>query len=788
MEILARVVEDSESKFRYQSLSNHLQNVEMICSDFCKNFSTIAKLLGYSHDLGKASFAFQNKLKNRDAQFVDHSSIGAIFLLKKREGCKSGEVKLMLQICAFVVACHHKGLCDLVKNGESELTSLLNKLNDKAFKKNYDDSLSFGKSYCEKIEEIIDSVEFRNDCVKFVDNIRNTHGKSLEDINFFIGFYIRYFYSSLIDADRIDAGNFEIGKIYEENAKKEAEILKNFEKIAEILDKKIESFPQNELNSIRKEIYKSCIDGAGANENIFNLNVQTGGGKTFASFRFALERAKLKKLPKIIYVVPYISIIEQNAQSIRDILGKANLEDMLIESHCNAISVEEEDNREEYDDSKFKFLSTWNEPIIFTTMVGFLESVYGDSTSNNRRLHNLQNSVIIFDEVQSLPINCIGLFNLLIKFLTQDLNCTAVLSTATQPVLDNLSTYCSSKDAEFIQLEKSKSLVEKEFPILERTQIIYKNSVGINKEQAVNFVIEKLKENNNLLFVVNTKNAAKELFLGLRDEVQCFHLSTNMCPEHRLNVIETVRKKLKYKEKFVLISTQLIEAGVDLDFECAIRSQAGLESIIQTAGRCNREGKLVDSSGARRKGSVYVLKLDSGLENLDNLPDIAFRQNGFVSTMANNLNAQPSKQLIEKYFKNLYSGSTEEKEYSIKKFNTSAVKLLTCTVEKVNDSEFKDLKQQFGTVGKYFKVINNQNQVGVLVNFEKGGQFIEDLCAGRKVNLRQIQRYMVNVFDNSLEKFNCQSEEDLIYSFSYDKDLGLVENKDYSPVEGGNCI
>ncbi len=784
---------------RTQDLDAHLLNVGEICSDFCAKFPLIATLLGYAHDLGKSCNAFQNKLLNNSSERVDHSSASAIFLLKKFEevlknhsrlGKSTSNYLLVLEICAFVSACHHKGLVDMVNHSESVFSILLNKLNDASFAQNYNEILSKGHKYCENIEKILNKTEFVTECDNLVSSIQHNHcaENGVKNLSFYIGMYLRYFYSCLIDADRIDAGNFDNNKKYIKNEEKDFNIRKNFEKIAKKLDEIIESFPSNEINLIRKEIYKTCIEKAKLDENLFNLNVQTGGGKTFASFRFALERAKLKNLNRIIYVVPYISIIEQNADVIRKILNSIELNDMIIESHSNVLRQEKE--VDEYKINKFDaYFTTWNEPIIFTTMVGFLESVYGDSSQNNRRLHNFENSIIIFDEIQSLPINCIGLFNLLIKFLIKDLNCTVVLCSATQPVLDELSNYRSDDIAKFLELPKSYSLIDKEYPILRRTQIIRADNVIMNKTQAVKFALDKLKSHNNLLFVVNTKKAAKELFLEIKKHTKCYHLSTNMCPQHRLDVINQVRENLIRKEKFMLISTQLIEAGVDLDFECAIRSLSGLESIIQTAGRCNREGKLQNSDGTRCLGQVYVVRLDKDLENLRGLPDIAVRQNHFVNVLSGAQGNFDSKELIEKYFKSLYGGeSNNQKEFPISSENSNAVDLLIQAQENVTPQYFNLLKIQFGTVATNFRVIANQNQTGILVPYGMGQEIIDDLVKSGTIHTKSFQRYMVNIYDNDFTEFNCKNESGLMFSLNYDKDLGLVRNEDfYIEFEGGIC-
>lgn len=776
-----------------QTLERHLQNVSKICADFCKNYSHIASLLGLVHDMGKSCNQFQRRL-NGENKRVDHSSSSAIFLLKEIIDVENLSLeenyyfKFVILMCAFASSCHHKGLIDMIIREESEFDILLGKLKDKEFSNNYSEVLQ-NAELCNQIKQLAKSEEFNIDCKRFFENLvrlQNLEGNSA--CNFYIGMYFRYFYSLLIDADRTDAGNFDNKIEHREYKEVECERLENFNKLCDKLDEKINSYPKNSLNQIRSEIYNKCIEGAQKTDNLFNLNVQTGGGKTFSSFRFALERIKLRKASRIIYVAPFISIIEQNADEIRKLLKELNLEDMLIESHSNVLV--EKKGEEEYEPSKHeKLFSNFSEPIIFTTMVGFLESVYGDSTQNNRRLHNMENSVIIFDEIQNLPTNCIGLFNLLVKFLFTDLNSTILLCTATQPALSKLSYFNKKEDTSLIELPESQPLVTKKYDFLKRTEIIREDKDEMDLMEAVNFVCNKLQESKNILFVVNTRKAARELFLALKDKVKTYHLSTNMCPEHRLEVINLVKSKLEESKNFVLISTQLIEAGVDLDFECVIRSQSGLESIIQAAGRCNREGKLKDADGNKKLGKVFVVKLCKELENLDYLPEIAVRQEKFKDVCVINNKDLADDSTIEDYFKRLYDGESKSKlSFEIKSDSANAVDLLIGRGQKI-ESKFNMLRFQFGTVSSNFKMINSQDQIGVLVNYKEGGEFINDLVGGKNLSFRNIQRYMVNVFTNKLNSFHCQNYLDVCFSLNYDKDLGLVEDNNIEyDFYGGSCL
>src|SRR5690606_4496420 len=293
---------------------------------------------------------------------------------------------------------------------------------------------------------------------------------------------------------------------------------------------------------------------------------------------------------RIIYVVPYTTIIEQNAKEVRDIL-KAN--DYLLEHHSNVI--DDELNDDEFIDyksyqknKKIKLAKdNWDVPIIFTTMVQFLDTFYKGKGRNIRRLHNLTNSVIIFDEVQSVPVNCISLFNETLNFLKDFGNSTILLCTATQPALQYVQKNISIDD----ELIDDLTIVTKDF---KRTNIInFLKDEGWTTEDLTEFVQEQIQHVNSVLVILNTKSVVRKLYHELQNsDVRVVHLSTSMCAAHRKAIISEMRDMLKRKEKLLCISTQLIEAGVDVSFECVIRSLAGLDSIAQAAGRCNRHGEV----------------------------------------------------------------------------------------------------------------------------------------------------------------------------------------------------
>ncbi|MGN1227133.1 MAG: CRISPR-associated helicase Cas3' [Christensenellales bacterium] len=779
-EFLARKIEN-----KIQTLQEHSQNVAVFCSVFLENFNIpcIARILGEIHDFGKACGDFAERLENKNVT-VEHSSSGAVWLLQQSldESLTNNE-RIVLQAIAFAVSSHHMVLGDLAGNYQSRLDEIFSKLSNAQFSKNYNEMLINCGENLQDLKNIIFSDDFKKDCKQAISIIKNVINKEpySENLNyltqFYLGMFIRLLYSVLIDADRTDAMNFELSK----NEKSQIDINKKFCQIADYMDANSNNYEKTELNKIRGEIYDFCVKKSQGGTGLYELNVQTGGGKTLSGFRFAIGNAIENKLTKIIYVVPFISIIEQNAKVIKDLLKNVACDDMVIESHSNAVVFNDNAINSKFD----KFFTNWNEPIIFTTMVGFLESVYGKPSQNNRRFHNLANSVIIFDEVQALPKKCVGLFNLLIKFLQNAMNCTIVLCTATQPTLSHLEKYSSNKDeVKMLCLGETQNIVDKTYSELKRAEIIFEDNT-LNKENAITYILDKFQSVNNLLVVVNTKRAARELFWGLKPNAKCYHLSTNMCAEHRLNTINTVKKALQNNERIILISTQLIEAGVDLDFECVIRSKSGLDSIIQVAGRCNREGKLKDANGNKKLGQVFVVGFDNTIENLSHLKDIFNGQKYLLNCrqMYDDVTCESS---IKHYFYQLYSNASELK-YKYSKGENLVDELCgkQSKIDKAN--RFTNLTMNFRTVADNFKVIEDKNTVSVLVPYGYGNELIQNLNNVSDVNAKKCQRFLVEVDVGKIANYSQYEANTGIWyaTTGYDDEVGLTDEVQKIEFEGG---
>lgn len=516
-----------------QSVEEHLTGTAERSGKFAESFaeSRRGQLLGMVHDIGKNSEAFQKRLNGGPK--VDHATAGAI------ECAKIGE--MLSGVC---VIGHHGGLPDYGSQTDPEgMNTYIGRLK-------------------KGLQGGIPPYEFAGKLENKIPMPRMKDGFSLS-------LWVRMLYSCLVDADYLDTEAFMSPKQRQE--------YDSLSVLLERLEKYIAPwFPaKTQLNEYRCQILKQCFECAEAERGIFSLTVPTGGGKTVASLAFGLKHAIRNGMERIIYVIPYTSIIEQNAQVFRNILGERN----VVEHHSG---VGFDNDEETLQSSLHQRLASenWDAPVIVTTAVQFFESLYSNRPSQCRKLHNIANSVIIFDEAQMIPgchlKPCVGVISQLVSHF----KATAVLCTATQPVLDDLiRTFSPELKATEICPQVGK--IYNEF-----RRVRYNNGGIINNAE----LGKLLAQNRQVLCIVNTRKTAQEIFSELPEEGRV-HLSTLMYPKHRKDTLDIVRQRLRDGKTCRVVSTSLIEAGVDVDFPAVYRQMAGLDSLIQAAGRCNREGK-----------------------------------------------------------------------------------------------------------------------------------------------------------------------------------------------------
>lgn len=587
-------------------------------------------------------------------------------------------------------------------------------------------------------------------------------------------FLLKFIYSCLLDADRTNTMLFEENKIFKQHGN---DVL--LQSYSESLEEYVSTFTADTtINQLRSQMSEQCKDFAERKTGIYTLSIPTGGGKTLASLRFALNHAIKHGKERIIYVVPFTTIIEQNATTVQEILKD---EINILEHHSNVFTDQEETKerqteeteaeKEALEEKQALMKDNWESPVIFTTMVQFLNTIYSRGTRNPRRFHNLTNAVIIFDEAQGVPINCTHLFNESLNFLKKYGTTTSVLCTATQPSLENVGrALAKESDGEMVSNLSEVESKFKRVEVVDRTM-----DEPWTLEELAEFSQEILAEKENVLIILNTKKAVRSLYQYLENKqlenVELFHLSTSMCAKHRKNLLDELREKLKKSDtKLICITTQLIEAGVDISFQSVIRSVAGLDSIAQAAGRCNRHGE-------NKSQPVYLTNLSADLENLTHLPEIKQGQEIALEILKEKSEVVQEELLShtvqKRYFDKYYTCFKNELNYPVKKTSLDLFSLLG---EGANALEH--YKRTHGsvpllafrsspkTVGKYFQVIDSPT-TSVLVPYKKGNDLIADLNGELSPEeyaptLKKAQQYMVNVFQHELMELQ---KTDSIYHF-----------------------
>lgn len=532
---LAHKTEDD----REQTVLEHLTGTAGLCAGFASVFGAEeqGELAGLAHDIGKYSDAFQRRLSGGPK--VDHATAGAV-------ECQ----KLHQPYAAFAVAGHHSGLPDGgSRTDTADQGTFLGRMN----------RFSAGKL------EPYDA--WRQELSLPTAPLPHLDPSQSEGM-----FFTRMLYSCLVDADFLDTETFMAGH----------EADRGGGDSMEELERRLQAYispwfpPKNKLNKQRCAILDRCSEqGETQAPGLFTLTVPTGGGKTVASLAFALRHARARGLKRVIYVIPYTSIIEQNAQVFRDILGPEN----VLEHHSGLLY----DMENEADPKQIrlaKATENWDMPVVVTTAVQFFESLYANRSSKCRKLHNLAKSVIIFDEAQMLPLPYLRPCVYAIAQLVKHYGVSAVLCTATQPSLGAL----------FQEFLPSRPLVELCPPGTCQSDVFRRvtfHREGVLTNEAL---AQQLNALPQVLCVVNRRKSAQEIFHLLESDGS-FHLSTLMYPAHRKAILEKIRARLRENLPCRVVSTSLIEAGVDVDFPAVFREEAGLDSILQAGGRCNREGK-----------------------------------------------------------------------------------------------------------------------------------------------------------------------------------------------------
>jgi len=797
--------ENGKKHIVVQSNKDHLQNV----ADIATALSEIAELnrmawcIGRAHDLGKYTPAFGQYMADAIADkpvqrgSVDHSTAGGYFL---DQICEDANFSQFLQ---YAVYAHH-GLIDVFDNSRGEDVfryRLGNEEKRVGVERSFKTFFSLEQT-TDKVKEAENDYQLlKNKIKRFImgSKVKNMYGNPA----FYFGMYERVLLSLLIDADRMDTYHFMSGIDFKskEIAQKREARTNIWKQCRDQLEYHISQLKDsNSLYDLRKEISNQCRVAGQKSGKLFRLSVPTGGGKTLSGLRFAIEKAIADQKSKIIYVAPYCTLLDQNAETIRSAVGN---KEYVLEHHSNVMFEEaEEDKKERYE----VLAANWDVPIVATTAVQFLNTLFDGGTKSIRRMHSLCNSVIILDEVQAIPMRITVLFNMAINFLTQFAGSSVVLCSATQPPFDELSGKKLLVPEEIISADMI------HHPMFFRTHIQDKTDLhpgGMSLEQFANFIKETALQEKQVLVVVNTKMCARNVFMAVK---QCqklveqgyrfFHISTNMCLKHRLEKLEELRESLEAEVKVICVSTTVIEAGVDISFQCGIRSLSGLDHIIQTAGRVNR-------NAAIPVGKLYIVELSSELENTSRLDgvddeklvmrDLLYEYRKRPENYDQRLDSDPA---IKLFYKMYYERCKEKMNYiinadgvsdSLVQLFSGNSKLEQQKKQQNPDYSKKFLTHSFKTAGRLFEVIPEDGRVDIVIAYDEQAQQAIDLLSDvrssykdKKEKLQVLQSYTVSISNNLKNELGS-----LIYRICEETILVLNKDRyseDYGVSEEATCM
>lgn len=748
---------DRQDKSDWQPLKVHLENVADIASGFSREFN--AEQFGYAsgllHDIGKYSPEFQRRLDGVKIR-VDHSTAGA------QEARKLYGI-FQSRILEYVITGHHGGLLNY---GTKEC--------------GLDERLS--KSF------LPDYSEYKNDILPpDLSKVRPGLIPINNKMGFAISFYTRMLFSCLIDADFLDTERFFSSDKFSLRGQYESfnKLLKKFDTY---MKDKLSTAEENPINRYRRDIYEQCIEKAELPSQMFSMTVPTGGGKTLSSMAFALNHLKKHNLDRILYVIPYTSIIEQNADVFREIFGNQN----VLEHHSNYDPKNEKSENNDITQEKLKLSSeNWDIPIIVTTNVQFFESLFSNRVSRCRKLHNLAKSVIILDEAQMLPTGFLKPCLAALSELVVNYGSTVVICTATQPSLNELLD----------QRVKSVEIIHSPQELYEAFRRVHVADLG---DISDSYLSARLKAHNQVLCIVNTRKHAQNLYeqlsksdncyhlsarlsakLKAHNQVRCivntrrkhaqnlygqlsksnsyYHLSARMCPVHRRKKLKEIKDLLRKGAECRVVSTQLIEAGVDIDFPAVYRAMSGIDSVCQASGRCNREGKLAS-------GEVYVFRSTENGKTTHWQSRVA----EIGSMIFDEWDDPLSLSAVDRYFEKLYSyeGDGLDKKRILPAF----------------EERLKDIAFPFEDVANVFNLIENNTRDIIIPYDDKARSIIKQIqqtgLPGKYV--RNLQGYTVSIYVEefkALEKSNAISSiDDRFFVLKklddyYSEDTGLLNRK-----------
>lgn len=767
-----------------QTMKQHSENVAKYCFESLQDISLgeMGYLCGVFHDLGKYTQKYKSYIEKaaRGEKVVrgsvNHTFAGVIFVLERYHKGDQFD-NLCAELIAYTIGAHH-GEFDLIDiNGKSGFNHRLNKNRDElcyneAVEKflvdfNLDDlDYSFEKAK-EELKKIAFSLK------KISDNE--------SQLFFYFGMLARLLLSALIDADRLDTAEF-----MQDLDLSEKSVDKNYwEDNLCFFDEKIKGLNSNSpINKARKRISDICFEKSKCLDGIYKINVPTGGGKTLSTLRFTLSHNLERDKKKAIFIIPLLSVLEQNRAVISSYIKEKS---DLLEHHSNIIN--DGKTQDELDEREL-LIESWNKPFVISTLVQLLNILFSSKTSAIRRMKSLISSTIVIDEIQSLPIKTISMFNLAMNFLSTICKTTIVLSSATQPSFDKTKhSILFAKNADIVPQDSEL------FKPFERVKVIDKwRKHGYSLDEIDDFTEELCDSKKSILIICNKKATALQLFLKIKRMEnrgwKVVHLSTSMCQKHREKTLETINQYLENNMKIICISTQLVEAGIDFSFECVIRILAGMDNIAQAAGRCNRNGEF------NRLCEVYIMNLNE--EKLTYLKDIEIAQNSSMTLLVNYRknpenydNNLLSEKAINTYYNSFFNTKDIENKMQYIANGMTLYELLSDNKSHRNLNYDKDkfkFGQAFKTANSLFKVFDDDT-VDIVVPFGKGEQIVEELSSEKARDYHNYMRiiekskpYTISVFNYVLKKL----EENQMVYLDINKYVYILNKAYYSDEHGLN--
>lgn len=798
-----------------QSVADHVRNTARYAAERLASVGLYqtAYLAGLLHDLGKCQHKFANYLEDAFAGrpvvrgTVNHSFAAVIYLFEHfRSGKKQGYDTMTCELIACACGAHH-GLFDCVDLGGKD--GFAHRLARDRAELCYDEAVQVYLTEC------ADAAELQTLFTKATAEVTARFNQARNDlkggkeiaaqVRFMMGMTARTLLSAVIEGDRRDTAEFMHQLSLTAYYKDGDPVLWNRQ--LAFLEKKTGAFKADTpINQARARISDECRSFADTHgSGIYKITVPTGAGKTLATLRYALAHAAAFSKRRIIFIIPLLSILDQNEQVIRSYLADA---DLVFAHHSNVVRTEApKDTLDPYE----LFAETWNKPVIISTLVQLLNNLFSGKTTAVRRMSALCDSVIVIDEIQSLPHKLVHLFNLAMNFLAYSCNATVVLSSATQPCLDSIDRFPLRLCRESPELVPAQQAL---FEVFKRTEIVDKTAPeGMTIDALADFSAEVLAHNSSLLVICNTKATALQLYTLLepvceRSGIAIHHLSAAMCMAHRTNVLQAVREALAHNinirngaatgeiRKTLCIATQLVEAGVDFSFERVIRVSAGLDNLAQAVGRCNRSGEF------HYPCRVYLVNLKNGAEKLRNLPDIVSAQNSTEQFLYNFL-VQPdrfrhdmlSAESIAFFYRTLFDDPRVRKQLSypvtLEGMQENLLGLLSDNpYAKLAEDRILYLTQPFQTVGQAFAVFDDDT-TDLIVPYDQAARTLTaDLQSDRAAHdfrfmqtcLEQAKRYTIHIFSYQKAKLE---EDGMLYTGANGRIL-FLQPQCYSEKTGLN--